>query len=491
MFREYYEETSKVTETQRVLNGTERDFHIELKDLAAEYVIACKESKQYEGLSLMKKMRAVFEDCTKVLSETFGVKVEKISADKLSHLPELGLGAKIGIMESNLTAAVNALNEDEVEGAGKFYSWAVAIFEEFGALAARKFKVVMKYGKQVDFGLIEASDPEAAKNHAKTMWKDGTGEFGEEDLTEEWSAEEVGEQVEKVVKEELPATEGVDAEGNYVPNPPKVMIPGTNWNVVIKGNAVLINGFDFYTAKDEAEAQAVVDKLMQSTGGAEEEVLLTPVEDESDVVKKSLADYNEEDDFDDSDDDNPAKSFESIVKEAITVRIGKGGKKTYRAEYKNKKGKTETSDFDERSDADGWLKAVKKDDAKIKEAKLSVDYFKSIKAGMKKAQDLYKADKADEASEIMDEVSDDAADAAKALKKIKRDNGRSAEEKKQKESEVVEVPEEEVEEEPSEEEKAKNRKDVSKIFKKASKKYHDDNKETETSVEVPEEEVIV
>jgi len=54
---------------------------------------------------------------------------------------------------------------------------------------------------------------------------------------------------------------------------------------------------------------------------------------------------------------------EAKVDEEVSVLIGKDGKKTYRATYKRKDGKTETSDFEERPDAEQWLSTLKKDDA--------------------------------------------------------------------------------------------------------------------------------
>ena len=66
------------------------------------------------------------------------------------------------------------------------------------------------------------------------------------------------------------------------------------------------------------------------------------------------------------------------------------------------------------------------------EAKFGVDYSKSLKVSLKKAQGLVKDKQYPEAAEEFDNVADDATDAAKALRKMKRD----ADSKEEKEKEA-------------------------------------------------------
>ena len=80
---------------------------------------------------------------------------------------------------------------------------------------------------------------------------------------------------------------------------------------------------------------------------------------------------------------------------------------------------------------------------KIKEAKMGVDYVKSLKDALKKAREALKAHDWEAASAALEDVADDATDAAKAAKKMKRD----ADNKEEKEKDMPAKKEEPKEEE--------------------------------------------
>ena len=79
----------------------------------------------------------------------------------------------------------------------------------------------------------------------------------------------------------------------------------------------------------------------------------------------------------------------------------------------------------------------------IKEAKMGVDYVKSLKDALKKAREALKLKDYEAAAEALEDVADDATDAAKAAKKMKRD----ADNKEEKEKDMPAKKEEPKEEE--------------------------------------------
>ena len=86
----------------------------------------------------------------------------------------------------------------------------------------------------------------------------------------------------------------------------------------------------------------------------------------------------------------------------------------------------------------------------IKEARMGVDYIKSLKAALKKAREALKIKDYEAAAEALEDVKDDADDAARAAKKMKRD----ADNKEEKEKDMPVKKEEPKKVEPKEEELA-------------------------------------
>ena len=79
----------------------------------------------------------------------------------------------------------------------------------------------------------------------------------------------------------------------------------------------------------------------------------------------------------------------------------------------------------------------------VTEAKMGVDYVKSLKDALKKAREALKLKDYEAAAEALEDVADDATDAAKAAKKMKRD----ADNKEEKEKDMPAKKEEPKEEE--------------------------------------------